>query len=84
MKKMYPCPCCGNLTFENVGNTFAICPVCYWEDDGAQLNNPDYDGGANRVSLNQAKKNYIDFGACEADMISSVRKPRRKEIPTNK
>lgn len=34
----YACPCCDFLTLEEppVG-TFAICPVCWWEDDNIQF-----------------------------------------------
>ena len=55
----YKCPCCGFYTLnEKADNTFQICPVCYWEDDGVQLHEPDYEGGANNVSLMQAKENF--------------------------
>lgn len=53
----YPCPCCGYLTFDGaLCGTFEICPVCYWEDDNIQNNDPTYDGGANGISLNIARK----------------------------
>ena len=35
-----------------------ICPVCGWEDDKFQRNHPDFDGGANVMSLNQAREAY--------------------------
>ena len=37
---------------------YEVCPVCGWEDDGLQRDNPDYAGGANRMSLNEAKVAY--------------------------
>lgn len=72
----YKCPCCGYYTFleEPTGN-YDICPVCYWEDDPIQAEDPDYEGGANTVSLNKARENYKNFGACEEKMIKYVRKP---------
>ena len=48
------CPVCGS---ENQGETpdFDVCPVCDWEDDHLQRDNPDMAGGANEKSLNEAK-----------------------------
>lgn len=50
-----PCPCCGFLTLENEYGSYAICPVCGWEDDGVQLANPTSAGGANLKSLAEAQ-----------------------------
>ncbi|MCJ7836795.1 hydrolase [Cuneatibacter sp. NSJ-177] len=56
----YKCPCCGSLSLsEPPPGTFEICPICGWEDDEVQFNDPDYEGGANRLSLNQAKKVFL-------------------------
>ena len=52
-KGKYPCPCCGELTLETVGN-YEICPRCGWEDDPSQSKDLDFEGGANELSLNQA------------------------------
>jgi hypothetical protein len=77
----HQCPCCGYFTLDNkADNTFQICPVCYWEDDGVQLHYPDYSGGANTVSLNQAKRNYKIFGAVEERFKEDVRPPKDDEI----
>jgi methionyl-tRNA synthetase len=63
------CPCCGY----RVGLTaHDICPVCFWEHDPVQLHDPDYAGGANRVSLRQAQQNFIAFGACERRFVEHV------------
>ena len=80
--KKYKCPCCGFLTFgEPLGDTYEICPVCAWEDDGYQLVNPESDGGANKVSLNQARKNFKKFCASYVDALKYTRKPKADEIP---
>ncbi|ARK32564.1 CPCC family cysteine-rich protein [Halalkalibacter krulwichiae] len=72
----YTCPCCGYKTLEEeLTDTFEICEICFWEDDGLQFQNPDYEGGANEVSLRQAQKNFIAFGACQKEYIESVKKP---------
>jgi len=37
---------------------YDICEVCGWQDDNVQNNDPDYRGGANTMSLNEAKEAY--------------------------
>ena len=60
----FPCPCCGYKTFaERPIGTYHICEVCFWEDDPIQLKDPDYEGGANAISLRQGQKNFQEFGA---------------------
>lgn len=48
----YKCPCCGNFTLTEE-RMFEICPICNWEDDNVQFDNPDFRGGANFLSLNE-------------------------------
>ena len=76
----YPCPCCGYFTLdaEPVG-TFEVCPVCYWEDDDVQAADPAYEGGANGVSLNEAKVNFSKYGAIKKAFVKEVRKPLPEE-----
>lgn len=78
----YPCPCCGYLTFydESYGS-FEICPVCFWEDDDVQNDDPRFDGGANGISLIEAKENFTKYGAIKKDFINDVRKPLVEEQP---
>ena len=60
--KKYACPCCGNMTLsEQPPGTYEICPICGWEDDEVQFNDPDYKGGSNQLSLNQAKKIFFKY-----------------------
>ncbi|HJD62043.1 MAG TPA: hypothetical protein LFW14_00265 [Rickettsia endosymbiont of Degeeriella rufa] len=35
-----------------------MCSICAWEDDEVQFYDPDFEGGANDASLNQAKENF--------------------------
>jgi hypothetical protein len=77
----YKCPCCGFYTFdEKLNGNYDICPVCFWEDDPIQLEDNEYEGGANRVSLIQARHNFLLFGACEEEMKKHVRKPKEDEL----
>ncbi len=76
----YTCPCCGYQTLvEEPPGTYDICRICFWEDDGVQFDDPDFEGGANTVSLRQAQQNYIQFGASERLFSDSVRKPNEHD-----
>ncbi|HGH4687971.1 MULTISPECIES: CPCC family cysteine-rich protein [Enterobacter] len=54
---VHPCPCCGQYEFPEEGS-YEICPVCNWEDDPVQAEDPDYRGGANVMSLNEAREAF--------------------------
>jgi len=41
-------------------------------------------GGANKISLNEARKNFLIFGAAKEKAIKYVRKPYAQEIPLEK
>ncbi len=70
------CPCCGYNTFDkNQRLQYSICPICYWEDDPIQFEDHKVVGGANRVSLIQARNNFVEFGSCKEEMIKNCRKP---------
>jgi hypothetical protein len=76
----YACPCCGYGTLqEQPPGTFAICPVCFWEDDDVQFRDPSYDGGANAVSLVDARANFERFGAIAEVYRDQVRPPTPEE-----
>ncbi len=80
--KKFKCPCCGNYTLEEEPtDTYEICSVCFWEDDPLQFRNHDYVGGANKMSLNEARENYKMFGAKGKESLSHVRPPKSDEIP---
>jgi len=72
----YTCPCCGYKTLpEAPPGTYEICPICFLEDDNVQIDDPDFIGGANQVSLRQAQRNFTDFRASERRLLRLVRKP---------
>lgn len=75
----FKCPCCGIYIFEDGPGSYDICPICYWEDDLVQYNDPAYSGGANALSLNASRENYKRFGACEERFLDMVRKPTDEE-----
>ena len=52
------CACCGKpLRISYSCNE--ICKICGWEDDELQNDDPTFDGGANDMSLNEAKEAYM-------------------------
>ncbi len=49
------CPVCGQYAFTEPHD---ICPVCGWEQDSAQEKAPFFAGGANDLSLNEAREKW--------------------------
>lgn len=78
----FACPCCDYYTLpEPPPGTYRICPVCYWEDGGVQHAWRDYRGGANGVSLQDARRNFAAWGYAKERSKQSVRPPRPEEFP---
>ena len=75
---LYLCPCCKNREFEEPA-AFEICGICGWQDDGQNDKNADEVwGGPNRgLSLNQARKNYREYGFCDRDRMPG----KQSDIP---
>ncbi len=76
---LWRCNCCGYYTVDRYPARCDICPVCYWQDDKAGEQYPNKVIGPNHVALNQARKNYLEFGASEKEWIPHVRKPNKDE-----
>ena len=75
--KKYKCPCCGYYTLDSEG-MYDICPVCFWEDNDEVEDINEYDD-CNKMSLAEARKNYLEFGASKKDMKKYCRKPKNSE-----
>jgi hypothetical protein len=73
MRKYFECPCCGKKTLTERGN-YEICKVCGWEDDDIQSDDPDYAGGANHISLNEAQKAWAEGKDIHSLMIEAFHK----------
>lgn len=65
------CPCCDYFSLPE-RNNYLICPVCFWEDDGQDLDKLDEVSGPNHITLREGRKTFIMFGACEKDMTKNV------------
>ena len=82
--KKFACPCCGFLTLdEEPPGTHDICPVCFWEDDYVQFLNPTSGGGANNISLSEARQNFVKIGVSEERFKGYVRPPLPDEFPSS-
>jgi hypothetical protein len=71
----YPCPCCGYVVFDEPPGSYAICPICFWEDDIVQLRFPAWAVGANRAALIDAQQNFQRVGASEPGFAQNCRAP---------
>lgn len=70
----FPCPCCGYLQFSEPPGSYELCAICFWEDDAVQLRWPDYAGGANKPSLEEAQDAYANNGVSERRHKQYVRR----------
>lgn len=49
------CPVCGYLTL-NERDTFDICAICFWEDDGVDDFEENEESGPNHMTLNEGRR----------------------------
>jgi len=76
----FRCPCCGCKTLA-APCAMALCPVCWWEDDGQE----DADAREIRMtvnghlSLDEAREHYSRCGAAHPRFLPYVRKPMSAE-----
>jgi len=67
---------CAWIAYETVKRPYAICGICFWEDDELQLEYATtLAGGANKPTLMNAQHDFAQFGACEPEMVAHVRRP---------
>jgi transposase InsO family protein len=68
------------LVFDHEPGFHHTCPICGWEDDLSQLRFPLMPGSSNRVSLHEAQRNYMAFGAAERRNRGQTREPVEGEV----
>lgn len=57
-------PCCDYISLPERGN-YLIWPICFWEDDGQEIDELDKQSGLNHgITLRQGRLNFKEFGAC--------------------
>ncbi len=76
------CPVCGKYEFEKSGD-FDICHECNWENDPVQDDDHNYAGGANLLSVNEARIEYLALNGSMAEtagIYKNTYQNRRKTI----
>ena len=68
---MHQCPCCDYFTLEERGD-YSICPMCFWEDDGLDVDELEQHSGPNHMTLREARKNFLELGACDRNAVRHV------------
>lgn len=73
--KRFQCACCENFTIKGYTINYYNnpCPVCYWQNNIEQNNNPMLVSKENDISLVEAQKNYKLIGAINEDSLSKTR-----------
>jgi hypothetical protein len=71
------CPCCDYFTLAKRGQ-YDICPACFWEDDGVDLNQPDLHSGPNHMTLTEGRANFRALGACDEAARPHVLSPEAR------
>lgn len=72
----YPCPCCAWAGFgASSPGTHEICSACGWEDDPLQFDDPNFRGGANELSLMEAREYFERHGSSCPRPSHSTRRP---------
>ena len=65
------CPCCDYISLPERFN-YLICPICFWEDDGIDVDHLDSASGPNHMTLREGRSNFLAFGACDKRMLKNV------------
>jgi hypothetical protein len=58
------CPCCDYFSLAE-RRSYLICHVCYWEDDGLDVDKLDVHSGPNHMTLREGRVNFQKFGAAQ-------------------
>lgn len=70
-KTKFQCPCCDYFSLGDRGQ-YTICRVCFWEDDGNDFDSLDKHSGPNHMTLREARRNFVEVGACDQAMLKNV------------
>ena len=87
MAPQFQCPCCDYVSLAERSH-FDICDVCFWEDDGLDVDQLDVYSGPNHMTLRAGRANFyapldaigaraggtlLDFGShCQCPRIWSA------------
>lgn len=73
MREPLTCACCGYRTLAGSRGGYEICPICCWEDDPDQVNDPHTRSGSNGVSLVEAQSAFQSHGWSDRSLADRVR-----------
>lgn len=74
------CPCCDYISLPE-RRQYLICPICFWEDDGQDLDELDSMSGPNHgLTLRDARHNFLTLGACEPEMVKHVLNSKERDM----
>jgi len=73
VEELFPCPCCSYRSLAERSD-YNICPVCYWEDNGARK--PEQFSGPNHMTLGEGQVNFALYGACEQQTATRLSSDR--------
>lgn len=65
------CPVCDYFSLPKRGD-YDICRICFWEDDGLDVDRLDVHSGPNHATLREARANFLRVGACDPKVRGSV------------
>ena len=77
-KPKHQCPCCDYISLPERGS-YLICPICFWEDDGIDVNELDIHSGPNHMTLREGRENFMKYGACDLKMVKNVISETKRE-----
>ena len=76
----FQCSCCDYFTLEERGG-YEVCPICFWEDDGMDIDEADTHSGPNHITLREGRQNFKKLGACDSAMVKNIlTKSERKKF----
>ncbi len=75
------CKCCGKRVLDK-DNLYEVCPVCGWESDKLQEDNPKMAGGANELSLKEYRKKYKKENSNKKSFKDFLNKFKKKKTIT--
>jgi hypothetical protein len=85
MAIQYTCLGCGFRVFSEPPGTFEICPVCGWEDDNVQADDPSYQGGANGICLTDHQQSVLQrFPITIQEHAGFQRDPNWRPVPAKR
>jgi len=80
MPNLLACPVCRYKTFTERG-TWQTCPVCGWNSDPMQEALPAEPVGSNGISLEEARRNFAQFGAITRQKLAEVEPDGKQKYP---